>query len=117
MNKQQAVSFAKEWIDAWNSHDIDKILTHYDESFEMSSPAIIKLTGQPSGTLRGKAAVGDYWSGALEKFPDLEFKLLHTLCGANSVALIYEGVLGLSNEVFLFGKNGKIIRAYAHYDI
>lgn len=117
MNKEQAEKFAEEWIDAWNSHDIDKILAHYDDEFEMSSPAIIKLTGGPSGTLRGKTAVADYWSGALEKFPDLEFKLLHTLCGANSVALIYEGVLDLSNEVFHFGENGKVIRAYAHYDL
>lgn len=81
----------------------------------MSSPAIIQLTGEPSGTLRGKAAVGEYWSGALKKFPDLHFTLLHTLRGANSVALVYEGVLGLSNEVFHFGDNGKVIRAYAHY--
>lgn len=51
-----------------------------------------------------------------KKFPDLTFTLLHALCGANSVALIYDGVLGLSNEVFHFGADGKVIRAYAHYD-
>ncbi len=117
MNKEQAQNFAEEWINAWNSHDLDMILAHYDDDFEMSSPAIIKLTGEPSGVLRGKAAVGEYWSGALKKYPDLKFTLLHTLCGANSVALIYEGVLGLSNEVFHFGDNGKVIRAYAHYDL
>ncbi len=117
MNKEQAEKFAKEWIDAWNSHDLNQILSHYDDDFAMSSPAIIKLTGEPSGILRGKAAVGEYWSGALEKFPDLVFTLLHTLCGANSVALIYRGVLGLSNEVFHFGENGKVIRAYAYYDL
>lgn len=115
MNKEKAQKFAQEWIAAWNSHDIIKILEHYADEFEMSCPAIIKLTGEPSGTLRGKDAVGNYWSGALENFPDLEFTLLHTLYGANSVALIYKGVLGLSNEVFHFDSNGKIIRAYAHY--
>ncbi|GAB6040335.1 nuclear transport factor 2 family protein [Endothiovibrio diazotrophicus] len=117
MNKEQAQTFAEEWIDAWNSHDLDEILSHYSDDFEMSSPAIIQLTGEASGVLRGKAAVGEYWSAALKKFPDLKFTLRHTLCGANSVALIYEGVLGLSNEVFHFGEDGKVIRAYAHYDL
>ena len=117
MNKEQAQKFASEWIDAWNSHNIDRILAHYDDNFEMSSPAIIKLTGEASGILRGKTAVGEYWSGALKKYPGLKFTLLHTLCGANSVALIYEGVLGLSNEVFFFGTDGRVIRAYAHYEL
>lgn len=117
MNKEQAQRFAEEWICAWNSHDLNQILAHYHDDFEMSSPAIIKLTGEPSGVLKGKEAVGDYWAGALQKFPDLKFTLLHTLLGANSVALIYQGVLGLSNEVFHFSSNGKVIRAYAHYDL
>lgn len=117
MNKEQAHKFAEEWIHAWNSHDLNQILSHYDEEFEMSSPAIVKLTGELSGVLKGKAAVGNYWAGALEKFPDLKFTLLHTLQGANSVALIYEGVLGLSNEIFHFGTNGKVVKAFAHYDL
>ncbi|MEZ5507222.1 MAG: nuclear transport factor 2 family protein [Gammaproteobacteria bacterium] len=117
MNKEQAQKFAEEWIHAWNSHDLELILSHYDDDFEMSSPAIIKFTGEPTGVLKGKTAVGNYWAGALQKFPDLKFILLHMLQGANSVALIYEGVLGLSNEVFHFGANGKVERAYAHYEL
>ena len=71
MEKHQAQQFAQEWVSAWNAHDLDKILSHYEEEFEMSSPAITKLTGESSGVLRGKDAVGEYWSGALEKYPDL----------------------------------------------
>ena len=70
MEKHQAQQFAQEWVSAWNAHDLDKILSHYEEEFEMSSPAITKLTGESSGVLRGKDAVGEYWSGALEKYPD-----------------------------------------------
>ncbi len=117
MNKEHVEKFAQEWITAWNSRNIDRILEHYDDDFEMSSPAITTLTGEESGVLKGKAAVGEYWAGALEKFPDLKFTLLHALCGANSAALIYDGVLGLSNEIFHFGANGKIIRAFAHYKL
>lgn len=117
MNKHQAQAFASEWVAAWNAHDIHEILSHYEDDFQMSSPAITKLTGEPSGVLQGKEAVGTYWLGALEKYPDLKFTLLHVLRGANSVTLIYEGVLGLSAEVFHFSPRGKVSKAFAHYDL
>ena len=117
MDKSQAAHFAAEWISAWNAHDIEQILAHYEDDFEMSSPAIVRLTGEASGRLRGKAAVGEYWIGALKKFPELHFELLHVLRGADSVTLIYNGVLGLSAEVFHFAPSGKVARAFAHYDL
>ena len=113
VNYQQ---FAQEWIAGWNGHDLEQILSHYEESFEMYSPGITQLTGEPSGMLKGKEAVGAYWAGALQKFPDLHFKLLHVLNGVSSVTLVYEGVLGLSAEVFHFGASGLVSKAFAHYD-
>ena len=117
MDKDKAQAFAQAWLAAWNAHDLDGILAHYEDDFEMSSPAISRLTGEASGRLKGKAAVGEYWAGALKKFPDLHFELLHVLRGADSVTLIYEGVLGLSAEVFHFSPSGKVARAFAHYDL
>jgi len=34
----EAQEFAREWIEAWNSHNIDRILDHYSEDFEMTTP-------------------------------------------------------------------------------
>jgi ketosteroid isomerase-like protein len=115
MDKAFAENFAKEWIAAWNSHDLDRILEHYEDNFEMSSPIIRTLAGEPSGTLRGKAAVRSYWAKALEKAPDLHFELLTVLAGVNSVTVYYKGHRGLSAEVFHFGPGGKVRAAFAHY--
>jgi hypothetical protein len=117
MDQSQAALFAQEWVAAWNAHDLEGILAHYEDDFEMTSPAIVRLTGEASGKLRGKAAVRAYWAGALAKFPDLHFDLLHVLRGVDSVTLIYNGVLGLSAEVFHFAPSGKVARAFAHYDL
>lgn len=117
MKKDVALHFARDWIAAWNAHDLDRILSHYDDAFEMNSPAITTVTGAPNGILYGKPAVREYWSIALNKYPDLAFKLCHVLYGVNSVTIIYEGVLGLSAEVFHFGPSGKVIKAFAHYDL
>lgn len=108
--------FAADWIDAWNSHDLDRILSHYADDFEMSSPVIIQIAGEPSGTLKGKEAVGSYWAKALGLIPDLRFELVTTLVGVNSITLYYNGARGrLAAEVFHFGPDGKVRKAFAHY--
>lgn len=115
IDKTFADHFAADWIDAWNQHDLDRVLSHYTDDFEMSSPVIIKVTGESSGTLKGKAAVAAYWAKALQLVPNLRFELVATLVGVTSITLYYNGVRGASAEVFHFNQHGKVTRAYAHY--
>ena len=110
-----AEHFAREWIGSWNSHDLDRVLSHYADDFEMSSPYIIQIVGEPSGRLRGKKAVGAYWAKALQLIPDLRFELVSTLVGVDSITLYYKGARGLAAEVFHFGPHRKVVSAYAHY--
>jgi ketosteroid isomerase-like protein len=116
IDKAFAEHFASEWINAWNNHDLDRILSHYTDDFEMNSPKIIHIANEPSGTLNGKAAVAKYWAKALELIPDLKFELLEILIGTSSITLYYQGTQGRPvAEVFHFGDDLKVIRAYAHY--
>jgi hypothetical protein len=117
LTSQFALDFAREWIAAWNAHDLAYILSHYADDFEMSSPVIVQLVGEPSGVLRGKPAVGAYWALALERIPDLHFELEHVYGGVNSVTIGYRGPRGLGAEVFWFNPEGKVQRAAAHYAI
>ncbi len=86
MTNDFAQRFATEWIEAWNNHDLDKILSHYADDFEMSSPYISLIAGEPGGMLKGKAQVGAYWAQALQHMPDLHFELLNALTGVNSLS-------------------------------
>ena len=113
--KDFVIRFAEEWIESWNSHDLDRILSHYADDFEMSSPVIAQLMHEPSGTLRGKEAVRDYWTKALAQRPDLRFELANVFAGADSVTVTYRGHRGLSAEVFWFNAELKVYRASAHY--
>lgn len=116
MNEKFATSFASEWVNAWNAHDIERVLSHYKDDFEMSSPIIAQLLGEPSGTLKGKEAVGAYWRKALQAVPDLRFELISVLIGVRSVTLYYKGARDrLSAEVFDFNASGQVVRAVAHY--
>lgn len=110
-----AQHFAADWIEAWNSHDLARILSHYSEDFEMSSPYIAQIAGEPSGTLKGKTAVGAYWKLALARMPELRFELKEILVGAQSLTLHYRGARGMAAEVFFFDESGRVARAAAHY--
>lgn len=79
MELSDAQQFAQEWIDAWNSHDLERILGHYSDDLEMSSPVIVQIAGEATGRLTGKKAVGDYWHTALGMIPDLHFELIAVL--------------------------------------
>jgi hypothetical protein len=116
MEKSFADRFAADWISSWNAHDVERVLSHYAEDFEMSSPVIVQLAGEPGGMLRGKAAVRAYWSAALELMPDLQFRLITVLVGVRSIKLYYMGAGGrLAAEVFHFGSDRKVTSAFAHY--
>ena len=116
MDKAFAEHFAADWVAAWNAHDLDRILAHYADDFEMTSPVIVQIAGEPSGTLRGKQAVGAYWRNALQLIPDLQFELISLLVGVGSITLYYKGARGrLAAEVFHFGPDRKVVTAFAHY--
>lgn len=95
--------------------DVDRILDHYEEDFEMSSPLIVSLMGEPSGRLAGKVAIRAYWARALARVSQVNFKLLATLVGVQSVTVVYSGSRGVSAEVLHIGPSGKISAAFAHY--
>ncbi|MEP7304459.1 MAG: nuclear transport factor 2 family protein [Acidobacteriota bacterium] len=116
MDKAFAEHFAVDWIESWNAHDLDGVLSHYADGFEMSSPFIVQIAGEPSGTLVGKEAVGAYWSQALHLMPDLRFELISVLSGVSSVTVYYRGGGGrLAAEVFFFDADRKVSKAVAHY--
>lgn len=118
MDKTFAEHFASDWTSSWNAHDLDKVLSHYADDFEMSSPVIVQLTGEPSGTLRGKAAVGAYWKKALSLIPNLYFEPISVLAGFGSLTIYYKGPRGrLAAEAFPFGVGQNVVRAFAHYAV
>ena len=116
ISREQADHFVREWIAAWNSHDLGKILSHYSDDFTMSSPRIAVVAQEPSGVLTGKTAVATYWQKALSLMPTLHFEHISTLIGADSVAIHYKGVWGPAIEVFFLNEVGLVCRAVAHYE-
>ncbi|EFA76207.1 hypothetical protein PPL_09968 [Heterostelium album PN500] len=88
----EAKQFAADWVESWNLHDLGRVLNHYTDDFQFTSILISSIAGDPSGTLKGKDKIADYWQKALIKYPQLHFKLLYTLVGVDSITLVYTSV-------------------------
>jgi ketosteroid isomerase-like protein len=109
--------FAKEWIESWNSHELDRILSHYSDNFEITTPMIKMALGTETGTLKGKDTIRHYWEAAFKKVPDLHFELKEVTEGIGSIAIYYKSVLGkMAIEVTFFNEKGKVNKVIAHYN-
>jgi len=109
--------FADEWINAWNSHDLDRILSHYAEDVEVTTPMIKVAMGIDDGTVHGKDAARQYWGTALRKVPDLHFDLMEATQSVASIALYYKSVMGkMAIETMFFNEEGKVNKVIAHYN-
>jgi hypothetical protein len=116
LTDSEAQQFASEWIAAWNSHDLNAILSHHDESVVLTSPVAAKLLNDESGTLRGKAALRAYFRRGLEAYPDLRFELQDVMFGLSSVVLCYKNQRGTKTAEFMeFDERRKVIRVVANY--
>jgi hypothetical protein len=117
IDREWAEAFAREWIDAWNAHDLERIFSHYVDDFEMTSPLIVQRMGIESGHLKGKDAIRPYWGQGLARSPPLRFDLLDVMVGVNSIGIRYKSVTaGLTVvERIEFNQDRRAVRAEALY--
>ena len=112
-----AAHFAQDWIESWNAHDLERILAHYTDDFEMTTAYIVTLMAVPSGTLKGKDKIRDYWTKALLRRPQLKFNLRKVTYGVDSLALHFDSETGRNSvEWFFFTPDGKVAKSMAHHD-
>jgi len=116
VTKEEAWKLANEWVAAWNAHDLDAILTHYEEAVELTSPAAAQLLGRADGKVVGKANLRAYFKRGLEAYPELRFELEDVLSGLNSVVLYYKNQKGTRTAEFMeVSAGGKVVRVVANY--
>ena len=88
-----AHAFAQEWVAAWNSGDLERILAHYSDDFEMRSSLIVERGFSATGVLHGKEAIRPYWGTRIATAkPPLVFELIDAYAGVNTVAIHYRSV-------------------------
>lgn len=116
LTESDAKRLSGEWIAAWNSHDLNAILSHYAEDVVLTSPVAAKILSDPSGTVKGRSALREYFKCGLEAYPELRFELLDMMFGLSSVVLCYRNQKGTKTAEFMeLADDGKIVRVVANY--
>ena len=83
------IALGERWMEAWNSHDLDRILSLYADDAEMTSDGIVRLGFTVQGSVRGKQNLRAYWSKALAMLPNLHFEARGFFTSPNSVVVHY----------------------------
>jgi ketosteroid isomerase-like protein len=115
MTYDEALTWAQQWIEEWNRRDVEAVLAHFADDVEFCSPLVVTVTGTPSGVVRGKDALRDYWVTALESHPDLHFELENVNAGVDAIAIHYRNRGRAATEVAVFDADGKVARGWGLY--
>ena len=114
-----AISLAalgRDWIAAWNSHDLERVLALYAEDSEMTSDKIQALGFDASGTVRGKERLRAYWGTALQRLPNLHFELIDVYVSPDSLVVFYQNERGARIcEYLRLNDEGKIRQGSANH--
>jgi predicted SnoaL-like aldol condensation-catalyzing enzyme len=63
------------WFAAFNEHNLEKLLTLYDDNAKHYSPKLKIRQPETEGWIVGKDALRTWWADAFERLPTLHYKL------------------------------------------
>ncbi|WP_156764110.1 nuclear transport factor 2 family protein [Mycobacterium sp. 852002-50816_SCH5313054-b] len=113
--KPDAVAFAEQWVNSWNAHDVESVLRHFDDDVVFTSPVAAKLLPETAGVIRGKPALRDYWTRALQRVANLRFAVEGVYEGIDTIVIAYRNQDGgLVSEVLQFS-DGLVIEGHGTY--
>jgi hypothetical protein len=110
-------AFAKEWVEAFNEHDLERILSHYAEDVRLVSPLYLQFNDGRNDELNGIAELRHYFGTALQRYPELRFNLLEVAEGSRGPCIRYHTNLGdrIAIEAIELNPSGKAARVLCHY--
>lgn len=121
MTRETAMTFANDWAAAWNALDVERVLGRFDEGVEFTSPTALAVAGR--ATLRGKAALREYWQAALGQISSLRFTVERVVWdeASRELAIIYVSetnrVAKRVSENLTFGADGLVVRAEVFHGV
>jgi hypothetical protein len=118
LNETTSREFAREWIDAFNAHDLDRILVHYAADVQLISPFYLQFNEGRSDELNGIATLRHYFETALRLYPHLRFSLLGVAEGSRGPCIRYHTNIGdrIAMEAIELDASGKAGRILCHYE-
>ena len=114
-NKQVAL----DWIDAFNEHDLEKLLDLYAADAVHYSPKLKIRQPETNGRISGRQALKEWWADAFTRLPSLRYELENLVADDQQAVMEYlrkvNGEPDMRVAEVLEIENGLIIRSRVYH--
>ena len=116
-HKLQSIAF--KWFDAFNAHNIEQLLSLYDDHAEHFSPKLKIRKPETNGFVSGKSEMRDWWQDAFNRMPDLQYKDTSLTANEDRVFVEYLRIVSGEENMMVAEvyevKDGKIIASRVYH--
>ena len=95
MDEAAAREFVQDWLEAWNTRDLERVLTHFADEVTFTQPLAAQIFAASDGVVSSKDALRSYWTQRLDHNPDLHFELVGTYVGVDTIVINYRNQRGM----------------------
>lgn len=112
-------SVAEQWLQAFNDHHLENLLSLYDGNAEHFSPKLKTRLPETQGLIKGKEALRTWWKDAFERIPDLQYIKRTITANSDRVFMEYirkaQGDEDMNVAEVLEIKDGKIVASRVYH--
>ena len=119
MERQEIEQIALKWFEAFNTHNLEKLLSLYSDAARHFSPKLKVRKPETNGWVIGKNALRDWWQDAFDRLPTLNYTVTSLTANNDRVFMEYirkaDGEDELSVAEVLEVKDGLIVASRVYH--
>ena len=119
MTPEKLQSIAFKWFEAFNNHNLEQLLSLYDDEAEHFSPKLKIRRPETNGLVIGKQALREWWQDAFERLPSLNYKVTSLTANGDRVFMEYLRTVDGEDEMLIAEvldiKENKIIASRVYH--
>lgn len=89
MSSNSTLAIGHQWFEAFNAHDLEKLLSLYDDHAQHYSPKLKLRQPETKGLITGKDALHAWWHDSFNRYPSLKYDPQKFIADGNSLFMEY----------------------------
>jgi predicted SnoaL-like aldol condensation-catalyzing enzyme len=119
MTPEKNLSIAHLWFEAFNAHNLEKLLSLYDDDAQHFIPKLKIRHPETNGFVTGKEALRTWWQDAFDRLPSLHYKVTSLTSNSDRVFMEYNRTVENEEEMLVAEvleiKEGKIFASRVYH--
>ncbi len=89
MSAQNNKQIALKWFEAFNEHNLEKLLSLYNDNAQHYSTKLKIRMPETDGLIKGKLALRTWWQDAFDRLPSLKYEAIKLTADEDQVFMEY----------------------------